>query len=153
MTQDRTANHNLTAVEKALLSGATAVAVGDHYLVPSRTKPGRMYSPRVTYSQAGVHITCDCEAGKTQAPIGSTPCWHGALAMVQEQAADRARFDGKTWTTGDEAHPKYIGWQDPRPKCPRCKVALDADVIIPVAKQVVRNAEGVMVHRGCNVTA
>lgn len=149
MTADRTANHNLAAVEKALLSGATAVAVGDHYLVPSRTNPGRMYSARVTYSQAGVHVTCDCEAGRTQAPINSTPCWHGALALVQEQADDKARFDGKQWVLGPEAHPKYMGWQDPRPKCPVCKVAMDPDVIIPVQRQLVTLPGGVTVHKGC----
>lgn len=153
MTTDRTANHNLSAVERALLSGLTAVAVGDHYLVPSRTSPGKMYSPRISYVHAGVIITCDCEAGRTQAPLGSTPCWHGALAMVQEQAADRARFDGKQWTLGTEAHPKYMGWQDPRPSCPVCKVAMDEDVIIPVAKQVVRTPDGAKVHRGCSRAA
>lgn len=142
-------NHNLAAVERALGSGYTAVQVGDSYLVPSRTQAGKMYSPRVSYTQAGVVITCDCQAGRTQAPLGSTPCWHGALAMVQEQAADRARFTGSGWVLGPEAHPKYMGWQDPRPKCPVCKVAMDPDVIIPVQRQLVTLPGGVTVHKGC----
>jgi hypothetical protein len=151
MTERHSVNHNLNAVEKALLSGLTAVAVGDHYLVPSRTTSGKMYSPRVSYSSHGVIITCDCQAGHTQAPAGSTPCWHGALAMVQEQAADRARFDGRRWVAGGNP-PELVhrGYTDNRPKCPVCNLALDRDVIIPVHRQVVTDADGASVHRGCN---
>jgi hypothetical protein len=154
MTEQRSVNHNLVAVEKALQSGLTAVAVGDHYLVPSRTTPGRMYSPRVLYTTMGVVITCDCQAGHTQAPAGSTPCWHGALAMVQEQAEDRARFDGRVWTAGGKP-PELVhrGWRDPRPKCPVCDLAMDPDVIIPVQRQVVTDADGIAHHKGCTRTA
>ena len=111
--------HNYAAIEKALDSGATAIPVGDHYLVPSRTTAGRMYSVRVLVTNHGIHVSCDCEAGHTQAPIGSTPCWHGALALVQEQADDRVVFDGAKWVPGTAATPVTMGYVPrPRPTCP-----------------------------------
>lgn len=144
-----TAGHNQAALERALASGATAVMVGGRYLVPSRTTPGKMYAPRVTYTHGGVVITCDCQAGHTQAPLGSTPCWHGALAMVQEQAADRASFDGQRWLLGPEAKPEHRGYTPPaRPLCPVCDQVMDRDVLIPPGRQLIER-QGEQRHRAC----
>ncbi len=118
-----------------------------HYLVPSRSTAAKMYRVSVSYEPHGPRIACDCPAGHSQPPAGSTPCWHGALAMIAEQADDRATFDGRRWHTGPEATISTPTFSD-GPTCGVCGQGLDPEIIVPVERQVSYRA-GVAVHRGC----
>lgn len=147
MTKTTILAHNLAAIDRAIQSGYEAIGVADHYLVPSRSTAAKMYRVSVSYEPHGPRIACDCPAGHSQPAAGSTPCWHGALAMIQEQAAERATFDGRRWHTGPEATVTTRGF-DSGPTCGVCGGILDAEIIVPPERQVV-SRDGASVHRGC----
>ncbi len=125
---------------------ATAKAVA----VPSRTTPGRTYSVTVKATGAYVSVACNCPAGHTQAPLGSTPCHHGAVACLAMETADLLRWTGSGWTLTAKARSTVTpAYRPPAGNpCGGCGEDVDPDQMLPIGRQEMRH-EGQSWHRSC----
>lgn len=100
------ADHNQRCRERAAeqaAAGVVATYSPEHrcFVVPSRSRPGRSYHVLVQGRAGQVSVGCSCQAGATQAPLGSTPCWHGAAGCAAMVAAGLVRWDGGAWRLTD----------------------------------------------------
>ncbi len=131
---------------------ATAKAVA----VPSRTTPGRTYSVTVKATGTYVSVACNCPAGHTQAPLGSTPCHHGAVAGLAMEAAHLLRWTGSGWTMTAKARSTVPAAGGHRPPvgnpCAGCGEDVDPDQMIPRERQEMRH-DGQPWHRACLTTS
>ncbi len=122
------------------------------FRVPSRTNPSRPpYRVRVQAVWQEVAVSCNCEAGRSQSPLGDTPCWHGAAACLEASRSGLVAFDGKRWVLGAVGaeltrKPPYV---TAGPFCCVCGESVDDLVLVPVDRQAVTNLDGRMRHRGC----
>lgn len=102
-----TAEHNRRCAVRALENAqagrrATFSPEAGAFLVPSGTS-GRTYHVRVDGLAGAAKVSCDCEAGRNQPPVGSTACWHGAAGCMAMAEAGLVRFDEGRWLLTDKA--------------------------------------------------
>ena len=151
-----TQRHNVACIQRAdeqanLGRCATYQPGTGTFRVPSRTNPKRPpYRVRVHAVGDQVSVACNCEAGRSQPPLGSTPCWHGASACMEAARLDLVTFDGSRWvlgTLGAELTRK-APYAASGPVCAACGESVDDLVLVPVWRQAVKR-EGELVHRGC----
>lgn len=149
------AAHNGRMRELAIERGASIIELERTkrlFLVESSSTAGRRYDVRVDAAGGFAVVTCNCPAGSSQAPLGSTPCHHGAAGCLWMERAGLLAWTGELWFMTQVASARV---RPPAPEppavrnpCRLCGSEVDGDCLIPVEQQEVIEPEGKR-HRGC----
>lgn len=147
------AAHNARMRDQAIERGGSSLATLDPrhrtFAVPSSSTAGRHYDVKVEGAGGFGMVSCNCPAGSSQAPLGSTPCHHGAAGCLRMEDAGLLTWTGEAWMMTDAARGRVVAHHPPiRNACGGCGSEVDDDCLVPVERQAVK-VDGSPWHRGC----